>query len=277
MLHGVALSRVSALPVTSHQPDREIAAGNAWYLDDQFRAQLGTRGRRQVIEHRWQLFDQMIVHWRERHGQRGLLTVLDAGCGDGINLLGLQQIAARRQLEMNLVGVDYNPVRLARARRVHPGAHLQRASLYQLPFTDGAVDVGLCNHVLEHVPELDRAMVELFRVLRPGGLLIVGVPNEGCLLARARNHVLQRSIARTTDHVNFFTADLLKHALHSAGFEVLRVERETFFFPCSYVNVCCNEFAIGHRLMKGLRTLLPSQAGGLIVACDRRLTAAGRR
>jgi ubiquinone/menaquinone biosynthesis C-methylase UbiE len=202
--------------------------------------------------------------------------VLDAGCGDGINLVGLQQIAATRQLAVHPVGVDYNPVRLARARRVHPGAHLQQASLYELPFRDGAVDVGLCNHVLEHVHEPDRALSELFRVLRPGGLLIVGVPNEGCLLARVRNHFLQRSIARTTDHVNFFTADLLNEALRRAGFQVLRVERETFFFPCSYVNICCNEFAIGHRLMQGLRTLLPSQAGGLIVACDRRPTAAGR-
>jgi 2-polyprenyl-3-methyl-5-hydroxy-6-metoxy-1,4-benzoquinol methylase len=263
--------------VTSHQPDREIALGNAWYLDDQFRAQLGTRGRRQVIEHRWQLFGEMLGEWRERHTHRGALTVLDAGCGDGINLLGLQQIAATRRLEINLVAVDYNPLRLARAGRACRGAHLQRASLYQLPFTDGAMDVVLCNHVLEHVPELERALVELFRVVRPNGLLIVGVPNEGCVLARARNQVVQRSLARTTDHVNFFTAKTLQHALHGAGFQVQRVERETFFFPCSYVNMCCNEFTMGHRLMKGLRTLFPSQAGGLIVACDRKPGTAGSR
>jgi hypothetical protein len=106
-------------------------------------------------------------------------------------------------------------------------------------------------------------------VLRPGGLLIVGVPNEGCLMARLRNGIVQRSIQRATDHVHFFTARTLTAALASAGLRVRSVDRETFFFPCSYINIACNELTAGHWLMSGLRRLLPSQAGGLIVACEK--------
>jgi len=255
--------------MTQHHPDVEIAAGNPWYLADQFCSQLGTRGRRRVIEDRWRVFDAMLHDWRERHGHARVLTVLDAGCGDGINLVGLRGAAAHQDLLINLFGLDYNPLRLARARRAAPQVRLQQGSLYSLPFAGDRFDVVLCNHVIEHVPDATRALAELSRVLRPGGLLILGVPNEGCLMGRARNRFVQPRIGRTTDHVHFFTAPSLTDALRGAGFCVQRLERETFFFPCSYVNACCNEFGVGHWLMSGLRRLLPSQAGGLIAASEK--------
>jgi SAM-dependent methyltransferase len=252
-----------------HHPEAEIAAGNRWYVADQFAAQLGSRGRRRVIEHRWRLFREMLLAWHRRRGHTGVVTVLDAGCGDGINLVGLREIAAGEGLAMRLLGVDYSPLRLRRAVAAAPGTRVHQASLYRLPLVNESVDVVLCNHVIEHVPDVETTLSELRRVLRPGGLLIVGVPNEGCLMARVRNRVIQRSIARATDHVHFFTGRTLDRTLRDAGFDVLHEERETFFFPCSYVNACCNEFAIGHWCMAGLRRLFPSQAGGLIVASEK--------
>ena len=252
-----------------HRPDAEIAAGNPWYVADQFGSQLGTRGRRRVIEDRWRVFGRMLRDWRARHGHTGVLTVLDAGCGDGINLVGLREVAAQLNLQIDLYGLDYNPLRLARARNVDADTRLQRGSLYFLPFARDSFDVVLCNHVLEHVPDASTALSELARVLRPDGLLIVGIPNEGCLMGRLRNRFVQPSIGRTTDHVHFFTATLVTDALQRAGLQVQRLERETFFFPCSYVNACCNEFRAGHWLMGALRTLLPSQAGGLLIASEK--------
>ena len=252
-----------------HHPQAEIAAGNQWYVADQFRSQLGSRGRRRVIEHRWHVFGVFVRDWRERCRHSGHLNILDAGCGDGINLIGLDQLTAGQSLRASICAVDYNPLRLARARRVAATARLQQGSLYDLPFRGDSFDIVLCNHVIEHVPDMSRALTELHRVLRPGGLLVVGVPNEGCLMGRARNRLIQPSISRTTDHVHFFTAQTIGDALSQSGFEVQRVERETFFFPCSYLNACCAEFGIGHWLMAGLRALLPSQAGGLIVASEK--------
>jgi ubiquinone/menaquinone biosynthesis C-methylase UbiE len=252
-----------------HHPEAEISAGNRWYVADQFRSQLGSRGRRRVIEYRWEVFTAFLRDWRERRGHIGRLNILDAGCGDGINLLGLDEMTAGQNPRASICGLDYNPVRLARARSVAGGSRLQQGSLYDLPFVGDSFDVVLCNHVIEHVPDLSRALSELHRVVRPGGLLVVGVPNEGCLMGRMRNRLVQPSIGRTTDHVHFFTAQTLGDALRRAGFRVQRIERETFFFPCSYANACCAEFGIGHRLMAGLRALLPSQAGGLIVAAEK--------
>ncbi|MDP2318075.1 MAG: methyltransferase domain-containing protein [Acidobacteriota bacterium] len=256
-------------------PEVEIAAGNPWYLADQFKAQLGSRGRRRVIENRWRVFGEMLQAWAPRPAAGDVLQVLDAGCGDGINLIGLRQIAARQQRLLTITGVDYNPLRLQRARTNDAHVRLQRASLTCLPFVEGAFDVVLCSHVIEHIPDLAPALTELFRSLRPGGLLIVGVPNEGCLTAYLRNHWIQPSIGRDTDHVNFFTDRTLTAALTAAGFSIRRVERETFFFPHSYINAGLNELAAGHWLMAALRRLVPSQAGGLIVAAEKPATAGG--
>lgn len=249
-----------------HQPAAEVAAGNPWYLADQFRAQLGSRGRRRVIENRWRVFGAMIREWARHRAIAGPVRVLDAGCGDGINLVGLRGIEEAERLPMRIAAVDYNQVRLQRARKVDPRAQIECASLYDLPFRPASFDVVLCNHVIEHVPDAPRALAELFRVLGPDGLLMVGVPNEGCLMARIRNGVIQPSIGRSTDHVNFFTDRTLSDAIARAGFAVRQLERETFFFPHSYVNAALNELTAGHWLMAALRRLLPSQAGGLIVS-----------
>lgn len=55
-----------------------------------------------------------------------------------------------------------------------PGA--VRGSLLQTPFADGEFDTIICNAVLEHVPEIDRVMRELTRVLKPGGYFVAAVP-----------------------------------------------------------------------------------------------------
>ena len=46
----------------------------------------------------------------------------------------------------------------------------------RLPFDDGSVDLVFTYHTLEHVPDLLHALEEIARVLKPGGLLLVGVP-----------------------------------------------------------------------------------------------------
>jgi SAM-dependent methyltransferase len=247
-------------------PALRILAGDSWYTVDQIQAQMRTRGRRRVIERRWQVYDSMMATWLSQRPGSSIRSVLDAGCGDGLNLVGLHTIAARHQWPLRLMAVDYNPLRVGRATQQFADVAAQRASLRALPYITGSFDVVLCSHVLEHIPVPEQALAELHRVLIPGGLLIVAVPNEGCAMGRLRNNVLQRHVGRTTDHVNFFTAPTLTRSLEAVRFRVASLERETFFFPITYLNMACNEFTAGHALMDLLRTWLPSQSGGLIVA-----------
>lgn len=234
----------------------------AWDLDDQFAAQYASPAGRRLITDRWARFGSFLDAWCTETGTPPK-AILDAGCGDGINLVGLAAIATRRGWPTTLHGTDRNALRLARAAT--SGASLTRASLLALPYPDAAFDVVLCNHVLEHIPDCGAALAELRRVLRPGGLLIVGVPNEGCVLARLRNHVLQRSILSTTDHVHFFTADSLARMIADAGFQAPSVAVEEFFWPHMAIGRLVQSTGAGRALSRALGRAMPGQAAGLIV------------
>ena len=64
-------------------------------------------------------------------------------------------------------------------------------------------DVVFLNHVLEHVPDDEGALRSVRRVLRPGGLLILGVPNEGCGWWQLAYRLQPKSRAQS-DHVHFY-------------------------------------------------------------------------
>ena len=53
-----------------------------------------------------------------------------------------------------------------------------KADICDLPFEDNQYDVILCNHVLEHIPDDTKAMQELYRVLKPGGMAILQIPQD---------------------------------------------------------------------------------------------------
>jgi SAM-dependent methyltransferase len=91
--------------------------------------------------------------------------VLDAGCGDATLA---SMIAAP---EVVCVDQSRAAVQAAKARGLE--AHL--AKIEELPFREGDFDVVMCNHVLYHVSDRDRALRELARVLRPGGGRLVGI------------------------------------------------------------------------------------------------------
>ena len=90
--------------------------------------------------------------------------VLEVGCGRG----ELAERLAGAGLEV--VAVDLSPrmVELTRRR----GVDARVGDVQQLPFADGEFDVAVANHMLYHAPDIDRALAELARVLRPGGRLV---------------------------------------------------------------------------------------------------------
>jgi SAM-dependent methyltransferase len=53
-----------------------------------------------------------------------------------------------------------------------------KADICNLPFLDNTYDIILCNHVLEHIPDDTKAMQELYRVLKPGGMGIFQIPQD---------------------------------------------------------------------------------------------------
>jgi SAM-dependent methyltransferase len=106
--------------------------------------------------------------------ERGQTRFLDCGCGAGDYVLAL---AGRYGVEA--FGLEHSPGKVRQAHR-HDALkdRVQEGNLEAMPFSDGAFDVALLNEVLEHVPDEQKALAEIRRVLRPDGRLVVFAPNR---------------------------------------------------------------------------------------------------
>jgi ArsR family transcriptional regulator len=139
------------------------------------------------------------------HGAR----VADLGTGNGRMLPGLLARAA------SVIAVDASPALLEQARRRVQrerldGVDLRLGDLEHLPLSDGEVDTVVANMVLHHVPEPARALLEIRRVLRPGGTVLLGdfLPHDQEWMRE-----------RMADQWLGFELPELTHWLEAAGFE----------------------------------------------------------
>jgi len=98
----------------------------------------------------------------------GATEVLDVGCGEG----QLARLAAQLPGVRRVVGLDptWNQLAVA-AERGGPPRYV-RAGAHRLPFPDGAFDAVLACLVFEHIEDVDGALAEVGRVLRPGGRFV---------------------------------------------------------------------------------------------------------
>jgi SAM-dependent methyltransferase len=104
------------------------------------------------------------------------MALLDCGCGPGTITLGLAQAVAPAQA----TGIDIEPSMIEQAKafaaeRQVDNVEFQVADICNLPFSDNSFDVVLTSAVLEHLGDPERALKELHRVVKKGGL--VGVVN----------------------------------------------------------------------------------------------------
>lgn len=105
------------------------------------------------------------------------------------------------------------------------------ADICDLPFESDCYDIIFCNHVLEHIPDDTKAIHELFRVLKPGGMAILQIPQD---LNRAdtfeddsiTDPKERAEIFGQYDHVRVYGKDYF-NKLRSIGFEVEEVDYTT--------------------------------------------------
>jgi SAM-dependent methyltransferase len=98
--------------------------------------------------------------------------VLEAGCGEGYGAGMLAEAAA------GVLALDLDPMTAAHVARRYPRTGVVRANLVALPVRDGGCDAVVSLQVIEHLWEQERFLRECFRVLRPGGALMLSTPNR---------------------------------------------------------------------------------------------------
>jgi SAM-dependent methyltransferase len=102
------------------------------------------------------------------------MQILDVGCYDGYLLRELSRRCATEG-----VGIDISAHALGLARSLTRGQRIRfvLANASSLPFASEAFDVVVCSEILEHIPDLERALSEIARVLVPGGRVYATMPN----------------------------------------------------------------------------------------------------
>ncbi|MEN6427792.1 MAG: class I SAM-dependent methyltransferase [Phycisphaerales bacterium] len=105
--------------------------------------------------------------------------LLDVGCGNGSFLN-----AMRRRTGCEVQGVDLSPAAVEQARRLY-GLDVFQGMVAQAPFGEGAFDVVTAWWYLEHVPDPQVCVGKMAKLLKDGGLCVIGVPNFDSCWARA--------------------------------------------------------------------------------------------
>lgn len=202
---------------------REHVSATSAAAGDQRRLQSALAERRTKSQ---EFFSSAAAHWDrlrdELFGDRFHLAALgaladsrwivgDLGCGTGQVSLALAPFVSR------VVAVDSSAAMLQAARkRLHGlgNIDLRRGDLEALPIDDGRLDAATLMLVLHHVPEPEKALAEVARVLKPGGrvLIVDMLPHD------------RESYRQQMGHVWLgFAEDHMHRILDASGFEAVRI------------------------------------------------------
>lgn len=146
------------------------------------------------------------------------LNLLDVGVGRGRTFRYLE--ANGHDGGISFFGIDNSPRRLDGVFGADRW-RLQRMDAEQgLSFRDDSFDIVVCEQVLEHLAEPGAAIREFSRVLRPGGLLVVGVPSFPPGIASIRRHIIpwfDRLRGHTRSHRQAYSLRTFVEMLHANG------------------------------------------------------------
>jgi SAM-dependent methyltransferase len=145
------------------------------------------------------------------------LRVLDVGSGFGDVLIYLQSRGCRT------LGIDLSPDAAERARQY--GVDVRTGTMQSLQLTPGDFDVVIMSHSLEHVPNPAEEIAEAWRLLAPGGKLLLAVPNGDAV--RLRVDGAHWSCLMAPFHFWFFDAASLRSMIERQGFHVDSVRTTT--------------------------------------------------
>ncbi len=149
--------------------------------------------------------------------QRPTGRLLDVGCGAGFFL------DAARKRGYNVAGVDLSPVP-ARYCRDTLGLDVTIGSLYDYKAPTNNFDIVTMFQTIEHDPHTAEICAELYRIMAPGGVLMITTPAADGFVARVMG---KRWFGyRNVEHITFLSRKSLRRALEQGGFEVLFVDIE---------------------------------------------------
>jgi ubiquinone/menaquinone biosynthesis C-methylase UbiE len=196
---------------------------------------------------------QTIFEWIEPTDDK---VILDMPCGRGFYLNMIRYVSKCR-----LVGADLDwDVMLKAKRNVGhlPDITLSNCNIYALPFPDNSFDAAILSEVLEHIDDDVAGLKEVYRVLKPGGVVAITVPNANypfwwdpinkTLETLFHTHIQHGTFAGIwANHVRLYTRDQLSAAVVGADFSL---EEERAFTHDSFPFIHNLVYGFGKPLLE---------------------------
>jgi ubiquinone/menaquinone biosynthesis C-methylase UbiE len=142
--------------------------------------------------------------------------VLDVGCGSG----QFTSILVNSLASFNsITGIDVDEEVLKNARESFPGKDIvfQTASSHNLPFNDNSFDMAVISKALHHLENPERGLNEMYRVLKPGGWMLLNEMHRDILSDEQESHLHYHHLRSEIDnafgishHQTFFREDLIR-------------------------------------------------------------------
>jgi 2-polyprenyl-3-methyl-5-hydroxy-6-metoxy-1,4-benzoquinol methylase len=163
--------------------------------------------------------NRFVAMLARRYGTRGA-RLLEVGSGMG-------HLVAQLEDTFETVGLDLNHWAVKESKSVVNKSVLQTASAQELPFEDGVFNVVIIKHIVEHLPNPEKAINEIGRVTAKGGYLILATPNLGSLLKPWKG---EKWIGyQDPTHISLKQPQEWLALIQNAGFELKRVFSDGFW------------------------------------------------
>lgn len=154
-----------------------------------------------------------------RYGRRGA-RLLEVGSGMG-------HLVGQLSDTFEAYGMDLNHWAVNRSKEAAERSSLQTGSAQELPYEDGAFNVVIIKHIVEHLPDPAKAILEIGRVTDKDGILILATPNLGSLLKPWKG---DKWIGyQDPTHISLKEPGEWLALIRAAGFEFVRVFADGFW------------------------------------------------
>lgn len=182
------------------------------------------------------------------------ISFLDIGASSGY----MVQVA----LEAGVKAEGIEPGSSGIAAASQRGIRLVQAPAEKLPFPDQSFDIVHSHHVFEHVADPLVSALEAFRVLKPGGIIFIEVPNQFDNIRFWRDVIFKRVSQRKRDirsihHLSFFSTRAMHNLLMKAGFKDIEVTSKYTIKPSGwqvipgYLSMLAGMFYLGGERVIG--------------------------
>lgn len=184
-------------------------------------------------------YDYFLIYLKENKFFSKVKSVLDAGCGMG----EFTKILVQGGLFVTAVDYSEEVIAFAKKKSSSPNARFLTADIYNLPFSENTYDMAICIAVLQHLKNPQKAISEVVRTLKPGGIFVIITLNPFSIDAPFQK-----------ENVIRYSPFWVRGQFKKLGFERIKI-KGIFFSPKPFNFI--TDIIIKFKIYKFLNALFP--------------------